>query len=330
MNQAIRTILVGFSVTYVLNQGLMATAKVNFCQNALNHYSSKSQESKLLISKDQKLAITNSDLSDSESPAIKWSIKRTPFSNKNVFALITKDDLSRYIRLIKENQETEQDSLPSIASGINIPTVTEAKTKGLVRVGDSELILVHLEKYDIDIPIPYSQLALSSDYYSARSLVGKSVYAKGYKQYTAWIDFDSPNANISRNQKFQIKKVELLEEKEQILGSQLVIGITLNNKWITYKHFFRPSRLSFAKAFNNRFSYSDMRSFYSKKFGRRWGTLIANEKIGLGMTQEMVENSWGSPNSINRSAGSWGVHEQWVYDASYLYFENGILTSWQD
>jgi hypothetical protein len=48
------------------------------------------------------------------------------------------------------------------------------------------------------------------------------------------------------------------------------------------------------------------------------------------MTDEMVRLSWGSPRDINRSVGSWGVHEQWVYYSSYLYFENGILTSWQD
>ncbi|GAH38631.1 unnamed protein product [marine sediment metagenome] len=52
------------------------------------------------------------------------------------------------------------------------------------------------------------------------------------------------------------------------------------------------------------------------------------------MTKEQVEVSWGKPRDINKSVGSWGVHEQWIYrkfsHSTYLYFENGILTSWQD
>ena len=44
----------------------------------------------------------------------------------------------------------------------------------------------------------------------------------------------------------------------------------------------------------------------------------------------MALESWGQPDDINRSVGSWGVHEQWVYGDEYLYFENGKLTSWQD
>lgn len=62
--------------------------------------------------------------------------------------------------------------------------------------------------------------------------------------------------------------------------------------------------------------------------------LVAAGRIGLGMTTDMVRISWGPPRDINRSVGAWGVHEQWVYGsypyAQYLYFENGVLTSWQD
>ncbi len=71
------------------------------------------------------------------------------------------------------------------------------------------------------------------------------------------------------------------------------------------------------------------------KFGNNAGDLIYNRQIWLGMTDEMARVSRGKPNDINRSVGSWGVHEQWIYkkgkyDSYYLYFENGKLTSWQD
>lgn len=58
---------------------------------------------------------------------------------------------------------------------------------------------------------------------------------------------------------------------------------------------------------------------------------INSNKIKLGMTREQVLLSWGKPNKINRTVGKWGVKEQWCYgDKTYLYFENGILTSFQD
>lgn len=67
---------------------------------------------------------------------------------------------------------------------------------------------------------------------------------------------------------------------------------------------------------------------------------IAKKQIVIGMNKDEVLMSWGSPEpwgDINKTVGSWGTHEQWVYRSfpdepaySYLYFENGILTSWQD
>lgn len=54
--------------------------------------------------------------------------------------------------------------------------------------------------------------------------------------------------------------------------------------------------------------------------------------VYLGMTkQQVLDSSWGEPQKINTSIGSWGTHEQWVYgNGNYLYFENGKLTSIQN
>ncbi len=58
---------------------------------------------------------------------------------------------------------------------------------------------------------------------------------------------------------------------------------------------------------------------------------IREAGIILGMTREMVIASWGEPQDVHRTAGSWGIHEQWIYgNNQYVYFENDILTSWQD
>lgn len=57
---------------------------------------------------------------------------------------------------------------------------------------------------------------------------------------------------------------------------------------------------------------------------------IKDQKVVLGMTAKQVELSWGKPEDVNRSVGSWGVHEQWVYGRQYLYLENGKVSSFQD
>lgn len=64
------------------------------------------------------------------------------------------------------------------------------------------------------------------------------------------------------------------------------------------------------------------------KYGRFNGQTILDGKVKIGFTKEMCVEAWGKPNDINKSIGSWGVHEQWCYSfGSYLYFENGKLTA---
>jgi hypothetical protein len=54
--------------------------------------------------------------------------------------------------------------------------------------------------------------------------------------------------------------------------------------------------------------------------------------VRVGMTaKQVLSSNWGRPESVNRTTGSYGTHEQWVYGGgNYLYFENGILTSIQN
>lgn len=66
------------------------------------------------------------------------------------------------------------------------------------------------------------------------------------------------------------------------------------------------------------------------KYGKNIGVKIYNKQAELGMTSAMISTIMGKPNEINRSGGSWGIHEQWIYDNIYLYFENDTLKSWQD
>lgn len=55
-----------------------------------------------------------------------------------------------------------------------------------------------------------------------------------------------------------------------------------------------------------------------------------SEKIRIGMSQRMVEISWGRPESVNETLTSHIEHQQWVYNSgSYVYFENGIVSAIQ-
>lgn len=48
-------------------------------------------------------------------------------------------------------------------------------------------------------------------------------------------------------------------------------------------------------------------------------------------TSDVIANSWGYPDRINKTTNAYGVREQWVYgNGRYLYFENGVLTTIQE
>jgi hypothetical protein len=65
------------------------------------------------------------------------------------------------------------------------------------------------------------------------------------------------------------------------------------------------------------------------QFGEDNYNRIIRGEYWIGMTSSMAIMSFGYPDDINKSVGSWGIHEQWLYKDLFLYFENYILTSYQ-
>jgi len=61
---------------------------------------------------------------------------------------------------------------------------------------------------------------------------------------------------------------------------------------------------------------------------------ILNGSIRIGMTKEMVRASWGDPIDSNRTVTAYTTIEQWIYGSmptrKYVYFDDGVLTSFQD
>ena len=57
---------------------------------------------------------------------------------------------------------------------------------------------------------------------------------------------------------------------------------------------------------------------------------VIARSIKRGMRKLAAYCSWGFPSRENVSTGSWGVSTQAVlYGGTYLYFEDGFLSSWQ-
>ena len=76
--------------------------------------------------------------------------------------------------------------------------------------------------------------------------------------------------------------------------------------------------------------YAQRAAYLTSKYGDNNARLILQGKVKIGWSKEMCRESWGDPRDINRTTTATTVHEQWVYNSRYLYFENVILTTLQD
>lgn len=70
---------------------------------------------------------------------------------------------------------------------------------------------------------------------------------------------------------------------------------------------------------------------FISKYGQTNGEKVAKGLIWIGMTEEMLLDSWGKPNDINQTVTRYGSRKQYVYSGSqYVYVVNGIVDAWQD
>ena len=73
------------------------------------------------------------------------------------------------------------------------------------------------------------------------------------------------------------------------------------------------------------------RPIYVKKYGTVNGEKVAKGLIWIGMTEEMMVDSWGQPEDINTTVTSYGSRKQFVYGSGqYVYVVNGKVDAWQD
>ena len=72
------------------------------------------------------------------------------------------------------------------------------------------------------------------------------------------------------------------------------------------------------------------RKVYILKYGKEVGEKVSYKQIWTGMTDEMVRDSWGEPDKIDKNVKPWGVFTQWYYGEVTFFFKDGRLTDWHE
>jgi hypothetical protein len=67
-----------------------------------------------------------------------------------------------------------------------------------------------------------------------------------------------------------------------------------------------------------------------KKYGKKVGKQIVNGQVWKGMTERMLEDSWGKPDKITKNKEKWGLFTQWYYGDITYFFRDGVMTDWEE
>jgi len=69
-------------------------------------------------------------------------------------------------------------------------------------------------------------------------------------------------------------------------------------------------------------------SYLENKYGSNMAARLVAGKIWKGMNAEMVKDSWGTAEKINREVSGNVIKEEWIFKNTWLYFENNTLVEW--
>jgi hypothetical protein len=69
-------------------------------------------------------------------------------------------------------------------------------------------------------------------------------------------------------------------------------------------------------------------TYLENKYGTNMAARLSAGKIWKEMNSEMVRDSWGSPQKINRVVDGNLIKEEWIFRNTWLYFENNVLVEW--
>lgn len=129
---------------------------------------------------------------------------------------------------------------------------------------------------------------------------------------------------------FKSEKGETVEILKSIMEDALKAGYIVDRDLAKIKADAEKQRINTEKQKAVKAQNDRIALIKAKKLPPQIEKAILDRKVQIGMTDEQVKLSWGNPRTINRTVMVNHVSEQWVYGSTYLYFDNGVLTSWQD
>jgi prefoldin subunit 5 len=125
---------------------------------------------------------------------------------------------------------------------------------------------------------------------------------------------------------YRFKKGDLMFSKE-LDGEKLILGTPYYRNGKIYYN-----RIEINDLAKNYYTKEEFKKAFINKYGARSYKHIVDRVFGMRDPKVVLLYVLGEPDDINRTVGSFGVHEQWVYRKRdmYIYIEDGYVTSWQD
>lgn len=73
-----------------------------------------------------------------------------------------------------------------------------------------------------------------------------------------------------------------------------------------------------------------LKTLYILKYGKKKGIRVSNGNVWKGMTEHMLNDSWGKPDKVNANKRKWGIFTQWTFGDVTFFFKNGKLFEWEE
>lgn len=120
------------------------------------------------------------------------------------------------------------------------------------------------------------------------------------------------------------------EEREQIYLAQMLRGTQKNDFCDDYGKAIRGEELGESGVLAPDVAIKLVKAEARRRKLVFNDTQIKKGLVRIGMSECQLYAAMGLPNEQNRTVGKWGVHIQHIYGGTYVYTENGRVTSWQD
>lgn len=212
------------------------------------------------------------------------------------------------------------------ANTAEIRTLKDLKTY-IIAEGTYECLGFDIQKRyekDYNYPIPFAILK-DKDGVCFRVPVIKTPIGPSYfKTYCERFD----NYFVLKEEADSIKEQRIKDKHQQEINKKNKLQLLTKEYGKVYADFLIEKDEKTIERFRN----------LAKQYGKQNAKLMINGNVQIGWSRAMCKEAWGKPDKINTTTGSWGVHEQWVYEYSSeysydifcLYFENGVLTTIQE